>query len=55
MYVKAHPFNYIKIQKPVGDRKRHFGESVVRTQVIRMSNGQIRTIKHYAVRSGSLI
>ena len=55
MYAKAHPFNYIKIQKPVSQRKNHFGESVVRIQTIKMSNGQIRTIKHCAVRSGSLI
>lgn len=55
MYAKAHPFGYIKVQKSVSQRRNHFGESTIRTQTIRMKNGAVRTIKHYAVRSGSLI
>lgn len=45
MYIKAHPFGYVPVKKK--NRNTHYGETLKKTQVIRMKNGQTRTIKHY--------
>ena len=55
MYAKTHPQGYVKIKKLKADRYDHKAESLDRAQVVRFSNGQTRTIKHYKIRSGSLI
>lgn len=47
MYIKAHPFGYTPIKQK--NRNTHWGETKKKIQVIRMSNGQVRTIQHYAV------
>ena len=44
---KAHPFGYIGIKKAKAERNPHFGEQKKYVQVIKMKNGQIRTIQHY--------
>lgn len=57
MYAKAHPFGYIPVKEKKNirsDSKKHSGESLHHTQTIRMGR-QVRTIKHFLIRSGSLI
>ena len=54
MYAKAHPFGYTPVKKK--ERADHFGMTVKKIQPIRMKNGQIRTIYHYAVHAlGGLV
>lgn len=50
MYAKAHPFNYIPVKNKKSirhDSMMFRGESLDHIQVVRMKNGQTRTIKHY--------
>lgn len=47
MYAKAHPIGYVPIKNKLRDLHKHFGESLLYVQTIRMANGQTRTIKHY--------
>lgn len=57
MYAKVHPFGYIRVKERKNiqhDSLKHKNESIHHVQTVRM-NGQVRTIKHYCVRSGSLI
>ena len=54
MYAKAHPFGYTPVKKK--EREDHFGMTLKKIQPIRMKNGQIRTIYHYAVHAlGGLV
>jgi len=48
MYIKAHHFGYTPIKNKNG-RKSHYGETLKKIQVVRMRNGQTRTIYHYDV------
>lgn len=43
--IKVHPIGYIAVKAK--SRDNHHGETKKYMQVIRMSNGQIRTIQHY--------
>lgn len=45
-YIKAHTIGYIPVEKK-RDRKDHFGEQKKYVQVIKMKNGQVRSIQHY--------
>lgn len=47
MRVKVHPIGYVPIKNKLRDLHKHFGESLLYVQTIRMANGQTRTIKHY--------
>lgn len=47
MYIKAHPFGYVRIKNK--QRADHKGETLKKVQTIYMKNGQTRAIKHYAV------
>lgn len=44
--IKIHPVGFIAI-KAKDRNQNHAGETKKYTQVIRMKNGQIRTIQHY--------
>ena len=43
-YTKAHPFEYVPRKK---EKQDHYGQQKKHVQIVRMTNGQVRTIQHY--------